>query len=309
MRILVMGSGGVGGYFGGRLAAAGNDVTFVARGAHLAAISEAGLMLDSQHGNALIKPAKAVRDPRDAPRADLVMFATKMGDAEAAARQLAPAVGLETTIIAFQNGVEGAATVRSVLPEAHIVTGVARIASHISKPGVIEHRSQFARIEFAEDDGRASPKLEAFLAMAKAAGIDAIMPSDIRRAQWMKFAMLAPFSGMTTLTGHAAAALRANPKTYDLIGSAVREVIAVATAEGIAMRPDDAATIMKTIDQLPDAMTSSMAHDRRAGKPLEVDWLSGAVARIGARHGIAAPTHAFIASALAIDAGGTPRTG
>jgi len=307
MRILIMGSGGVGGYFGGRLAAAGNDVTFVARGSHLAAMRENGLLLDSQLGNAHIKPAKAVLDPAEAGKPDIVMFATKMVDAESAAAQLKPAVGPGTIIIAFQNGVEGAEVVKRVLPEAHVVTGVARIASHIPRPSVIEQRSKFARIEFAEPGGAKNERLEAFHALCKAAGIDAIMPADIRRAQWIKFAMLAPFSGVTTLTGHTAAPLRATPGTYNLLRAAVQEVIDVAKAEGIAIKPDDFDGVMKTIDQLPDQMTSSMAHDRRAGKPLEVEWLSGGVVRAGARHGVPTPTHTFITQALSVDAAGKPR--
>jgi 2-dehydropantoate 2-reductase len=309
MRILVMGSGGVGGYFGGRLAAAGEDVTFVARGAHLAAMQKDGLLLDSQLGEALVKPVKAVLDPVAAGKPDLVIFATKMVDAESAIAQLKPVAGTGTTIIAFQNGVEGADVVKRVLPEAHVIPGVARIASHISRPGVIEHRSTFARIEFAEPDGSPNATLEDFLARCKAAGIDAIMPKDIRRAQWIKFAMLAPFSGVTTLTGHTAAPLRVAPGTYGLLRSAVREVIDVARAEGVAIRPDDFESVMKTIDQLPDAMTSSMAHDKRAGKPLELEWLSGGVVRAGARHGVATPTHAFIVQALSVDAAGKPREG
>jgi 2-dehydropantoate 2-reductase len=309
MRILVMGSGGVGGYFGGRLAAAGNDVTFVARGAHLAAIQKDGLLLDSVLGEARVKPAKAVLHPAEAGKPDVVMFATKMVDAETAAAQLKPAVGPDSIVIAFQNGVEGADVVKRVLPEAHVIPGVARIASHIPRPGVIEHASKFARIEFAEPDGSKNPKLEAFLALCKAAGIDAIMPADIRRAQWIKFAMLAPFSGITALTGHAAKELRAAPGTYALIRSAVQEVIDVAKAEGIAIKPDDFEGVMKTIDQLPDGMVSSMAHDKRAGKPLEVDWLSGGVVRVGSRRGVPTPTHAFFAQALSVDAAGKPRDG
>ena len=307
MRILIMGSGGVGGYFGGRLAAGGNDVTFVARGAHLAAMQKDGLLLDSVLGKALIKPVQAVRDPTEAARPDLVMFATKMVDAESAAAQLKPLVGADTIIIAFQNGVEGADVVKRVVPEAHVIPGVARIASHISRPGVIEHASKFARIEFSEPDGSKNEKLEAFHALCKAAGIDAIMPADIRRAQWIKFAMLAPFSGITALTGHAARELRNAAGTYALIRSAVQEVIDVAKAEGIAIKPGDFESVMKTIDDLPDAMVSSMAHDRRAGKPLEVNWLSGGVVRIGARHGVPTPTHAFLSQALSADAAGKPR--
>jgi 2-dehydropantoate 2-reductase len=307
MRILVMGSGGVGGYFGGRLAAAGNDVTFVARGAHLAAMQKDGLLLDSQLGNAHVKPAKAVLDPAEAGTPDIVMFATKMVDAESAAAQLKSVVGKDTIVIAFQNGVEGAEVVKRALPDAHVIPGVARIASHIPRPGVIEHGSKFARIEFAEPDGSKNEKLEAFLALCKAAGIDAIMPADIRRAQWIKFAMLAPFSGVTALTGHAAKELRDVEGTYALIRAAVQEVIDVAKAEGIAIKQGDFESVMKTIDDLPDGMVSSMAHDKRAGKPLEVNWLSGGVVRVGKRHGVPTPTHAFITQALSVDAAGKKR--
>lgn len=304
MKILVMGSGGVGGYFGGRLAAAGNDVTFVARGAHLAAIQKDGLVLDSQLGNVTINPAKATSDPATAGVPDVIMFATKMGDTIGAAEQLKPIARDGVTIITFQNGVEGPDLIQRVLPAAHVVPGVARIASHISKPGTIEHRSPFARLEFGEAKGGVSPKLQAFHAICKAAGIDAILSENIQRNVWMKFAMLAPFSGMTTLTGETAGPIRTTPETRTLIESAVREVIAVGKAAGVALKDEDHAAVMKAIDGNPAAMTSSMAHDRKAGKPLEVNYLSGAVVRIGEKHGVPAPTHKFIAQALAIDAGG-----
>jgi 2-dehydropantoate 2-reductase len=307
MKILVMGSGGVGGYFGGRLAGAGHDVTFVARGAHLQAMRTEGLLLDSQLGNLHIKPAKVVENPADAGVPEIILFATKMGDTAGAARQLAPIVKNGVTIITFQNGVEGPDIIARELPEAHVVAGVARIASHISRPGVIEQRSPFARIEFGEPGGKANPLLETFHKACKDAGIDAIISSDIRRGVWMKFAMLAPFSGLTALTGHTAGPLRTNPETRKLFESAVREVIAVGTAEGVGFKDGDFESLMKTVDGNPPGMTSSMSHDRRAGKPLEVNYLSGAVVRIGEKHGVPAPTHRFITQALAIDAAGQPR--
>ncbi len=306
MKILVMGSGGVGGYFGGRLAGAGTDVTFVARGAHLEAMQTDGLLLDSQLGNLTVKPVKVVDDPAKADKPDIVMFATKMTDAEGAATQLKPVVGKGTLIITFQNGVEAAEIVKRVLPEAHVVPGVARIASHISRPGVIEHRSQFARIEFGEPGGGHSPQLLAFHALCKAAGIDAVLSDNIERNVWLKFGMLAPFSGMTALTGHTSGPIRTNPRTRAMIEAAVQEVIAVGKAEG-HLKDADLAALMKALENNPVAMTSSMAHDRRAGKPLEVDFLSGAVVRFGEKHGVATPTHKFIADALALDAPGKPK--
>lgn len=299
-----MGSGGVGGYFGGRLAAAGNDVTFVARGSHLAAIEKDGLTLDSQLGNATVKPAKVTADPASAGVPEIVIFATKMGDTEGAANQLKPIVRGGVTIITFQNGVEGPEILSRVLPGAHVVPGVARIASHISKPGVIEQRSPFARLEFGEATGGSSPKLDAFHAACKAAGIDAIVSENIQRNVWMKFAMLAPFSGMTALTGHSAGPIRTTPGTRALIEAAVKEVIAVGKAAGIGFKDGDFESLMKTVEGNPAGMTSSMAHDRMAGKPLEVNYLSGAVVRIGEKHGVQAPTHKFITQALAIDVAG-----
>jgi len=305
MKILVMGSGGVGGYFGGRLAGAGGDVTFVARGGHLAAIRSEGLTLDSDFGRLVVKPAKAVATPAEAGGpVDIVVFATKLGDTKSAAESLAPVVGPETVIITFQNGIEGPGIIKAALPDAHVVPGVVRIASHIPQPGVIQQRGPFARIEFGEPGGASNPRLEAFHASCKAAGIDAILSRDIERGVWMKFAMLAPFSGMTTLTGSTAGPIRETPGTRRLMEAAVREVIAVGKAAGVKLSDDDFATVWKGVEANPSAMTSSMAHDRAAGKPLEVNYLSGAVARLGEQYGVATPTHAFITQALAIEAPG-----
>ena len=304
MKILVMGSGGVGGYFGARLAGAGNEVTFVARGSHLEAMRADGLVLDSQLGNLTVKPARAVSDPREAGAADIVMFATKLGDTESAARSLGPVIGRETIVITFQNGVDGPEIIARTLPGAHVVPGVARIASHIARPGVIEQRGPFARIEFGEVGGANGTKLAAFHATCKAAGIDAVLSNDIQRALWMKFSMLAPFSGLTALTGSTAGPIRETAGTRTLMEAAVREVMAVGMAAGVPLKPEDFAGVWKAIESNPAAMTSSMAHDRRAGKPLEVDYLSGAVVRLGERHGVPTPTHRFITQALAIDAGG-----
>jgi 2-dehydropantoate 2-reductase len=237
-------------------------------------------------------------------KVDIVMFATKLGDTRSAAESLAPVVGSSTIVITFQNGVEGPDIIRAALPEAHVVPGVARIASHISKPGVIEQRGPFARIEFGEPGGGANPRLEAFHATCQAAGIDAILSPDIERGVWMKFAMLAPFSGLTTLTGSTAGPIRETAGTRQLMEAAVREVLAVGKAAGVNVADDDFANVWKGVDANPHGMTSSMAHDRRGGKPLEVNYLSGAVVRIGEQHGVPTPTHKFIANALSIDAPG-----
>jgi 2-dehydropantoate 2-reductase len=304
MKIVVMGPGGVGGYFGARLAAAGNDVTFVARGAHLAAMQANGLDVRSSVGNLHLKQARAVADPAEAEAADVIIFAVKMGDTERAAASLKPVLKPGTPIFTFQNGVEATEMIACVVGDGHVVPGVARIASHIASPGIIEHASPFARLEFAEADNRPSARVQAFHAACRAAGIDAEIMPEIVRALWLKFAMLAPMSGVTTLTQKSAGPLRANPDTRALIEAAVQEVIAVGQAAGGGLKPDDMAAMMKIVDNLPEKMISSMAHDRAAGKPLELNWLSGAVVRIGARHGVPTPTHRFIAQALALEAAG-----
>ena len=304
MKVLVMGTGGIGGYYGGRLAAAGQDVTFVARGAHLDAMRRDGLQIIGISGNHTVKPAKAVGDPAEAEPPEMVLFATKLGDTERAAKALQAAVRDGTTIISLQNGIEGPDLIRAHLPRAHVVPGVVRISSHIARPGVIEHKAQPGRIEFGEPDGRANPHLEAFQHMCKEAGLDAVLTPEIRYNVWMKFASLAPSSGMMTLTNASYGPMRETPGTRALFEDAVREVIAVGLAAGVPFKPTDFETIMKAADANPREMITSMLVDRRAGRPLEIDYFSGTLVRMGEKLGVPTPTHKFIAQALSIDANG-----
>lgn len=304
MKILVMGTGGIGGYFGGRLAAAGQDVTFVARGAHLEAIRRDGLQVLSPNGNITIKPAKAVSDPAAAEPPEIIIFTTKLGDTEQAAKALKPVARETTTIISLQNGIEGPDIIAAALPAAHVVPGLARISCHIARPGVIEHKAQAGRIEFGELDGRASPRLEAFHRACKEAGIDAVLAADIRYNVWLKFASLAPSSGLITLTNTSYGPVRETPGTRALLADALREVMAVGTAAGVPFKAEDFATIMKGWDSNPPSMVTSMLVDRRAGKPLEIDYFSGTLVRMGEKLGVPTPTHKFIAQALSIDANG-----
>src|SRR5262245_40783774 len=194
MKITVMGSGGVGGYFGARLAAAGNDVTFVARGAHLAAMRSRGLRLDSEIGPLHLDPVKAVADAGEVPEADAIIFAVKMRDTESAAESLRPLVAKGAGIFTFQNGVESGARIGRIVGAGKVVEGAARIAANISEPGVIKQIGTFAVLEFGEADGKPSPRTEAFHAACVAAGIDAALSRNISRTIWAKFAMLAPVS-------------------------------------------------------------------------------------------------------------------
>ena len=307
MKIAVMGPGGVGGYFGARLAAAGNDVTFVARGAHLHAMQEQGLRLDSEIGPLLLKPVKVVADAREIAAADAVIFAVKMRDTESAAESLKALTQKGATVYTFQNGVESAERVGRIVGEKNVVPGVARIGSNISAPGVVKQIGTFAKLEFAERDGKPSARVAAFQEACKAAGFEAVVPANIQRELWLKFAMLAPLAGLTALTRGPIGPVRASPDAYALLKSAVEETVAVGIAMKTGLEPADAGRVMKLIDGFPKAMMASMAHDLLAGKPIEIDGLSGAVARLGAACGTPAPTHRFIAQALAPFASGPPQ--
>jgi 2-dehydropantoate 2-reductase len=307
MRIAVMGPGGVGGYFGARLAAAGNDVTFVARGAHLEAMRTAGLRLDSRIGNLHLNPVKAVSDAREIGAADAVLFAVKMRDTERAAQSLSALAAGGATVFTFQNGVESGSRISKVLGPGKVVEGAARIASHIVEHGVIRQIGDFAVLEFGEADGQASPRVTAFHAACAAAGITAKVSDNIARTLWTKFAFLAPMSGLTALTRGPIGPVRANTKSRALLQAAVDEAVALGLALGTGLAPEDGQRTMKLLDSLPAEMTSSMCHDLLAGKPIEVEGLSGAVARLAQEHGLAAPANAFIAAALAPFTDGKPQ--
>jgi 2-dehydropantoate 2-reductase len=306
MKIAVMGPGGVGGYFGARLAAAGNDVTFVARGAHLEAMRTKGLRLDSDIGKLHLDPVKVVADAREIPAAEAIIFAVKLGDTESAAESLKALVAKGAAVFTFQNGVESAERIGRVVGEAGVVPGVARIASHIVEPGVIRQAGNFARLDFAERDGSPSARTAAFLDACKKAGIDAYVSPDIGRELWIKFAMLAPHAAMTALTRGPIGPVRANPRSRALLQSLVEETVAVGAALKAGVEPADVARVMQGFDNMPKTFLASMAHDILAGKPLELDHLSGVVVRLGDRAGVPTPAHEFITQALAPFAAGKP---
>jgi 2-dehydropantoate 2-reductase len=307
MKIVVMGSGGVGGWFGARLAAAGNDVTFVARGAHLDALRRSGLRVEGDLGSLHLAPVRAVADAREVGSADAVVFTVKMRDTESAAESLGGLAAGGATIFTFQNGVESGARIAKAVGPGKVVEGVARISAHISEPGVIKQIGNFASLEFGEADGASSGRVTAFHDACAAAGISAKVSDNIVRALWIKFVFLAPMAGMTALTRGPIGPVRANAKSWALLQAAVEEAVALGVALRTGLTPEDAARTIRQIEGLPARMTSSMCHDLLAGKPIEVDGLSGTVARLAGENGTASPTHAFIAAALAPFTNGPPQ--
>ncbi len=231
----------------------------------------------------------------------------KLRDTEAAAESLRPLAAKGATIFTFQNGVESGRRIGRIVGNGKVVEGAARIAATISEPGVIGQIGKFATLEFGEADGKPSDRTSAFHAACVAAGIDATLSGNISRTIWAKFALLAPMSGMTALTRGPIGPLRANTKSRALLQAAVEETVALGVALKTGLVPEDAARTMKVVDGLPAAMMASMAHDLMAGKPIEVEGLSGAVARLAGEAGVPAPTHAFIAAALAPFVDGKPQ--
>lgn len=305
MRIAVIGAGGVGGYFGGRLAAAGNDVVFVQRGPHFQAMRDNGLKIISEHGN-LDLPTVTVAEHCDGiDPVDIVLVTVKSGDTSAAAELIAPLINDQTGVISLQNGIENETHLAQHLGTNAVMGGVAYILSLISKPGVIQQSGPLARIVFGEMDGTISARAERFLQACQSAGIDVELSADIVSALWAKFIILCPHNGMTALTRMPIGPIRDDPDCRPLLVAATEEVIALAKAMRIPL-DDEVVTAAKTrFDAMPAAMTSSMHYDVTHGKPLELDWLNGAVVRLADQAGIKTPVNRFIYAGLKLLKDGT----
>lgn len=306
MKIAIMGSGGVGGYFGGRLAASGANVTFIARGAHLAAMREHGLKIESSLGTILVNPVQATDDPASIGTVDLVLIAVKLWSIGEAALAVQPLVGPHTGIIPLQNGVDAVDVLLSLYGPAHVMGGVAHIAAAIESPGVIRHGGAMQKLTFGELDGRHTQRADTLFAACQAAGINTVLSNAIQAVIWEKFVFLSAFSGVTALTRLPMGPLRADPATRALFLAAMQEAAAVGRARGIALPPDCADRQLAFGDGLPPDMISSMLGDLRHGSRLELPWLSGAVVRIGQELGVATPVSEFIYTALKLHAAGQP---
>lgn len=306
MKIAVIGSGGVGGYFGARLAAAGNDVTFVARSAHLEAMRSHGLKVYSALGDMHLKAVKCTDDTATIGPVDIVMIAVKLWSTEEAALAAKPLLGPETGVISFQNGVIAEDILLRVVGKAHTMGGVANIAALIEEPGVIRHNGNMASLLFAELDGKRSRRAEAFYDACLKAEIKATLVDDIKVTIWEKYVRLVTMSAMTSLTRMPVGPIREDPDTRALLQQVMTEVIAVAHANGIRFDKDMISKQMATVDGYPPTMVASMCGDLRRGNRLELPWLSGTVARMGKELGVPTPANQFVFAALKLYANGRP---
>ena len=302
MRIAVYGAGGVGGYFGARLAAAGNDVVFIARGAHGAAMAAQGLQVKSQLGDLTLEKVTVSDRPMDLAPIDLVMLCVKLYDLDDAAAALRPALSKDALVIPFQNGVDSEERLSAVLGADRVAAGIAYISATVAEPGVIaHHNSSCTLVVGPQDEAQAAgqaERLQAFVAAGKAADFSAVYREDMTRALWEKFVLLAPFATVTALSRQPAGVIREDADMLALFAAAVQEAVDVGRAAAVDLDDEIAERCVSGMKALPPHMKASMCHDLEAGRRLELEGLTGAVMRLGERHGVDTPVHRTAYAAL-----------
>ncbi len=289
MKILVMGTGGTGGYYGGLLSKQGHDVTFVARGQHLAAIQRSGLQVKSIHGDFTVAAAKATDDPSTAGVPDLILFCTKTYSTDEAVQAIKPIVGKDTTILSVQNGIDAPERIGKAVGMEHMIAGATWISSAIESPGVIKQVSEFRRLVIGELDGRKTPRVEAIYEAFKETGITAELSDNILKVLWTKFVFISAASSFGSLTRLPIGGYRSVPETRDQLIKLMRETEALARLRGIDLDPDVVDKTLDFIDNSGPKIKASMQLDVEAGRPSEVESLIGIIGRMGQQLGVLTP--------------------
>lgn len=292
MKIAIIGAGGVGGYFGARLAAAGQDVSFVARGKHLEALQSQGLVVRSPAGD-LELPVRATADPAELGTADYVLVGVKTWQLPEVITTMAPLVGASTAIVTVQNGVEAPDQVAEVYGRAAVLPAAAEVIAYVDGPGIIRHLGN-GKLSFAEWDNQPSARTDRLREAFVDAGLQASVPDDIWAALWTKFLSIVPSGGLGTATGVGYGVLRSRPGTRRLLTEATTEIRDVALARGISLAEDVVPRTLAWIDQLPADGTTSLQRDLIAGRPSELDAWTGAVVRLGGEAGVPTPVNTFL---------------
>lgn len=299
MKIVIFGTGGVGGYFGGRLAQAGQNVTFIARGPHLQAIKKDGLRVDSIGGDFILQPAKATDDPNSIGRADLILLAVKAWQLEDALAQMNPLVGGQTSILPLLNGMEHMDKLLAAYNRKNVLGGLCRISVFVAAPGIIRHVGVQPYIGFGELDNAKSERIGAIHQMFSALdGILTEVPADIHITMWEKFVFISGTSGVGAYTRQPIGGYRDDPEARQMLIDAMNETASVARARGVNLSESLVEETMKRIDNLPHAMLASMQKDMMEGRPSELNEQTGAVIRLGRSVGVPTPTHEKLFAAL-----------
>jgi 2-dehydropantoate 2-reductase len=313
MRIAIFGAGGVGGYFGARLAQAGESVVFIARGAHLDAIRREGLRVESPLGFVTLRPASATDEPAAVGAVDAVLVCVKTWQVAEAAKAMRPLLGTDTFVVPLLNGVEAADQLAAVIGDDRVLGGLCKIMSYVAAPGRIRHAGVDPRVEFGERGKPRSARVEALArAFEKAIGLSMGTPEDIEAALWAKFLFITPLSGVGAVTRRPAGVLRRVPETRRMLEAAMREVFEVGRARGVRLRDDSVAETMEYVDGLPEETTASMQRDILEGRPSELESQNGAVVRLGKERGVAVPVNECLYASLLpaeLEARKRPRSG
>jgi 2-dehydropantoate 2-reductase len=289
MKIAIMGTGGVGGYYGGLLAQKGQDVVFIARGPHLEAIREKGLQVKSVHGDFLISPARATDNPAEVGPVDLILFTTKTYHTDTAAQALHPMIGKETVVLPLQNGIDAAETIGAHVGIEHLLGGVTWLSAAIEAPGLIGQYSQFRRIVFGELDGKMTPRLKTIYETLQSTGITVELSDHILNVLWTKFVFISSVSAIGSLTRVSFGEYRHVLEARAVLTEAIREVAAVGQARGVNLDRDVVERTLEFIDSGAPGIKPSMQRDVEAGRPSELESLIGIVARLGKRNGVSTP--------------------
>ncbi len=298
MRIAIMGSGGVGGYYGGLLTLVGHDVAFIARGAHLAAMQANGLRIHSVYGDFTLQSVQATDRPADIETVELVLMCVKTPDTTNAAQQILPLIGPDTVVLSLQNGVEAPDQIGAIVGMSHVVGGATWISSSIEAPGVIRQVSQFRRIVLGELDGRITPRVERIREVLSSTGATVELSRDIQKVMWTKFVFIAAISGIGALTRLELGKYRHVPETRAMLTALMREVEAVARAAGVALDPYVVEQSLAFIDKAAAHIKPSMQLDVEAGRRSELDSMIGVIGRRGRALGVPTPVADLVYAAL-----------
>ncbi len=298
MKILVYGTGGVGGYFGGRLAQAGHDVTFIARNESLKAIKENGLIVKSVNGDFTIKPAKATDDISEIKSPDLVIFGLKSWQIKDAAKHLKSIITEETMVMPLQNGADNMEKLREVLPKKNVLAGFCRIYSKKEAPGVINHFQFDPEIIFGELDNEKSKRVLKLNEIFNNSGFKGIIPDDIHKAIWKKFSFIATVSGLGGLTRVSIGKMWEDDYLQDILKKTGLEIQAIAQAKGVDFNDEDVAQLFQFIGNQGMTATASTQRDIMAGRPSELGNFNGYIVEQGKKYDIDTPVNEFIYRAL-----------
>jgi 2-dehydropantoate 2-reductase len=298
MRIAIMAAGAVGGYFGGRMAAAGHDVAFIARGAHRDAIRRDGLKIESVLGDLHLKDVNVTDDPKQVGPVDLVLFAVKLWDTETAGEQTRPLVGSNTRVITLQNGVDSVERLAPILGDDVAIGGATYVVTTIARPGVIRHTGTITKVHCGRLDGRPDAVLTGYVEQMKAANIDITLTDHMLLDLWKKFVLLSGTSGITASTRQPMGVIRDDKDMRAFFYKLMHETIAVGRAAGIEFPPDFPAELDRWEAAIPSTMKASMANDLDVGNRLELDWLAGKVVALGRKYGISTPGHEAVYAIL-----------